>query len=433
MAISEVAQIGGGASLSAGTTYYIAPTQTAQTTDAAEANRAVTWRKTGNFTNLRVRISANTATLGSTHTLRAASADTALATSITALTTGEFTDSDTVSVADGDLVSEKIVVGTGGSLTAQYTGFNFTPTDALATVVPVSAVGLVSFSTASTTRYNAICGEIGWVTPFSTTPLVKAACTYRNLFCYVSANARSASTFKLQEATVDSATLSLSIGASTTGYFEDTDSDSIVSGAQVRFVLVTGTGTGSTTFQQLGVWSESTSNSWTYIASRNGTTGGTSTASATQYFAVTGRLSPAGSTRTSQEVAHVGGSVSELEVYVTTNARSTTSTLGIYKNGSASATISISVAAGTTGQFTDSDSESTALNDKITTYSTTGTGTGSLAWTHVCLLGTSTPPITRPSYRASGSFGTKPLKYRTGGSFLEKQLRIRQGGVWVNA
>lgn len=435
MAACHIAQSGAGAGLTAATTYYLAPMMTLVNTDTTEANRQVTWREAGTFTKARAQVSANSSTTASTLTLRVAGSDSILSISITALTTGEFTDTDNVAVTDGQAVSLKIVVGATAGITIQMAGVNFTPTDTTATVMPSGAAGSLAITAASSTRYNDISGDLAFgTTAANVVGTVRNATTLRNLFCYVSANARTATTLKMQEAGVDSGTLSLSIPASTTGYFEDTDTDTFASGATARMVVVTGTGTNSMTVALAGVWQDSTNQDWTWLASRSGTTGGTSTASVTQYFRIAGQPGNSGATLSSNELRFpaTAGFVANMDIWISSNARTTTTTFGVRIANVNSTNISISVGASTSGVFSDTDTEAVAAEDRIAAFLTTGTGTGGIAYTYVSARGYIPSSTSRPNLRSGGSFSTKPVKYRSAGSFAEKQMKLKVSGSWVN-
>jgi hypothetical protein len=379
---------GAGLATTAGATAFAPFATTLLGSDATEANRQFKHREAGTVRRARVFVTANTSTGTSTVTLRKGGVDTALVVSIGALSTGWFEDtSNSVSVADGDLLGWKIIAGATAGPTIGAVVAEFDPTDAAALISNLEMPGPVTFSTASATRYFAVAGR-GTSTPPTTEAHTQipapAAGTLRNLHCYVSANSRTqTTTIRTRKAGANGAQ-SLSIGSTATGLFEDTsNTDSLAQGDLVNVQMVTGTGTQTITIQYIGVTWESTARAFSPSTNVAGTAN--TTASITRYLQIGGDLGATfgHSVEANAQTKALQGAFKRLAVYVSANSRTTTTTVTTRKGG-ASQTLTLSIGSTATGLFEDtSNSFTTAADDLVNHAITFGTGTQSLTVTFV--------------------------------------------------
>lgn len=169
---------------------------------------------------------------------------------------------------------------------------------------------------------------------------------------------------------------SVSITSATTGIFEDTsNTDTISANDLVDFSFVTPAGSGGITVGNYGIIFDAASNNFLRLGGSNF---GFSTASVTRYFALSGSGTP--NTTESQAVTTIRGTFtgSNLSTYITSNARTSTTTYRTRKN-TANGGMSVSVGSTATGLFEDnSNSDSLANTDTYCLSMTTSTSTGSI-------------------------------------------------------
>jgi len=202
-----------------------------------------------------------------------------------------------------------------------------------------------------------------------------AAGTYSKLFINVVANDRAASSFKFRKNGADGNQV-ISITGSTTGDFEDTsNSDAVVDGDEIN--LRTSTGAGGTTFiaSAARILFEATTNTVNKVGSTDNDS--LATASTTRFFAIGGRFSLGSTTATPEQMAaKTAGTMKKLLIRVSTNNRSTDTTVGLYI-GSGIGNSVITIAGAATGIFEDTvNTDSISIDDLLCFYVTTGTGTG---------------------------------------------------------
>ena len=204
----------------------------------------------------------------------------------------------------------------------------------------------------------------------------RSAGTLSNLWANVTANTvNGTSTWRTRVNAVNGAQ-SLSVGASTTGIFEDaTNTDSIAAADEVNYSLVTGGTSGSITTQSLTtVWSATTN---TTIHHGGGTLT-PSFDSATEFIP----LGSGGQTVSAEAETkfdfNSAGTLKNLFAYIPTNGRTTTSTFRSRKNA-VDGVMSLSIAGSATGVFEDTvNTDSVAANDDLNYSLTNGTGGGIL-------------------------------------------------------
>lgn len=238
-----------------------------------------------------------------------------------------------------------------------------------------------STSTANTTEYwNAIGDQVKGTTETNQQILIRSAGTLTKLYVRVTANTiAGTTTFRTRINATTNGNLSVSIGSSATGAFEDTtNSDTIAAGDKICFQSVPGAATNT---MSIGLYTVFYGVSGTTI-SRVGTSGleNYATASTTAYQGLWGRQSAANTTEANVKTRiREAGTFKNLAVGVRTNARTTDTTFRSRKNG-ANGNLLVTIGAGVTGWVEDTtNSDTVAVDDDYNTSITTGTGTETLA------------------------------------------------------
>lgn len=325
--------------------------------------------------NLRVVVTTNGRAANSSVTTRKNNADTSQVATITASTTGTYTDlTNTVSYTAGDKVAYKLVIGsTSGSFMAASITVNRESSGQAGN--SWSAIGSASTTNASSTRYWNVTGAIA--TPSATEAnfqsYLPAAGTISNLRCYVTAARATNTTFKSRVGGADGA-MSVTLTASTTGAFEDTtNSDSVSAGNLFCVATVTGTGTDSLTLSNISVrYATSTAN---VTAIGAGSTSATLTSGVTRYYSPLGNLQALSTESSAQQIAPFAGTAAYLCAQVTANASTTTTTMVLRKGGTNTA-VTYTIAGGATGSFVDtSNSVSVSAGDLLSIQGSGSDGT----------------------------------------------------------
>lgn len=325
--------------------------------------------------NLRVVVTTNARGSNSSVTTRKNNADTSQVATITASTTGTYTDlTNTVSVTAGDKVAYKLVIGsTTGNFAAPSITVNRESSGQAAAFW--SAIGSGSTTNGGSTRYWGLTGAIG--TPGATESQFQsyapAGGTLSNLRAYVTAARATNTTLKTRINGADGAQ-SVTLTASTTGAFEDTtNSDSISSGALICAATVTGTGTDTLTISNVSVLYTTTTAGVSAL--------GAGAASTTLTSGVTGFYSPLGHMRgfttenQAQQIAPFAGTASHMAVIVSANASTATTTMVLRKNGADTA-VTFTIGSTATGTFADTtNSVSVSTGDLICIQGSGANGT----------------------------------------------------------
>lgn len=242
---------------------------------------------------------------------------------------------------------------------------------------------VLSFSTASATRWFHLADSDLQVSTSATEAWMQIKCrtpgTASNLRVKVTSNGRStATTLKFRKNGADG-NQNISIGAGLTGLFEDTtNSDTLADGDFYTIQMTTSTGTGSIAFDSVDMKIAVTSGSAKQIHSSG--TVSTSSASTTTYQKVAGTCTSTSTDVLSSFPAPVALTLSNFQIYVTANARSTATTFKS-RVDAADGNQSISVGAGLTGFFEDaSNSDSLTAGQLYNVSRTTGTGGGTITY-----------------------------------------------------
>lgn len=351
-----------------------------------EADYTTIHRAAGTFSTLYARITVSTGANASTVQLRKGAANGNQSLSLTAATTGDFTDNtNTDSVAAGDDWHIQIVLGAGDAITGaiQITFDATTNTSARYGSTDTSV------ASASTTFFTAPWGD-GLGNTSSTEAnqqiKVKDSATIKNLFGYAITNSRSkASTLTIRKNQTDSV-VTISITGSTTGTFEDTThSVSVVSGDNINYSITTGTGTGTLKFNTLCFDYQTTDSTFSLGIAGNAST---VNANLTRYIPAIGDSNPDPTESNRKSLAQLAFTGSLAECYISANTVSAASTLNFRKN-SANGNQSVSITASTTGWFVDSiNTDSVATTDYIDFQIVTGATGTSLTVNAIAMLAT---------------------------------------------
>lgn len=169
--------------------------------------------------------------------------------------------------------------------------------------------------------------------------------------------------------------ITVTIGAAATGFFEDTSNTaSISSGDDVNIKIVTGGTTGTHSCTVYALQSNCASGTTSVFAGWQQSFG---TASTTNYTALT-RIAYTGTESAVQTRFRTAGTLKNLQVYSDFNPRTSSTTIKTRKNA-ADGNVSVSIGAGATGNFEDtSNSDSISVGDDACMAIATGTGTGSI-------------------------------------------------------
>lgn len=244
----------------------------------------------------------------------------------------------------------------------------------------------------STTKFFTIGGYTTTMSTTETTDQVvtRVAGTLSDLFINVITNTLTATTTARTRKNTANGGQSVSIGTGATGIFEDlTNTDAVVAADKINFQVVAG-GTGtSIVITILAVnFSATTNTTKRYLNGTNLSPLGT--ASTTFFIPFGGQYSANTTEASTQYKTRVAGTIANLLVHVSANARTTASTLRDRKN-TANGAMSVSVGSTATGFFEDNVNTDTVVSGDLINYSgTTGTGTGNLTTDYIAAEMTTT-------------------------------------------
>ncbi len=210
---------------------------------------------------------------------------------------------------------------------------------------------------------------------------VRPAGTFSNLVVRVTVNSVTAtSTYRLRKNGAN-VNLTASVAASTTGLFEDTiNTDTVANGDLCNYQLIAGATGTSITCSLLSIVFQPSDSTKT-VTKYNKTdptdiTAASTTANHGFNDTTSGFTSTEANVQTKMKKA---GALKYLQVYVDSNARTTTTTLRTRKNG-ANGAQSVSITSTATGRFEDTtNSDTIAVNDLVNVQYTSGTGTQTLS------------------------------------------------------
>lgn len=334
--------------------------------------------------NIQCYVKANTRTSGTGEIrLRKNNADGNCVCLIPFGTTGLFvsTGGDTYAVAD--TINYIVKWGVGGTGQIDFTSINCL----INTSTTNSISRLVSYINASIgigTQYNQIVYKTLRLQATESTTQTKMSVsgTLKNLYVYVSTNTRDGThTINSRKNGADG-NLTVSVGASTTGVFEDTsNTDTIADGDLLCWKTIRGGTTGSMAVTIIGADLVTTDDSFTSVLAGSSTF---SPGSATDYFMQIGgnTIEADTDTQTKTKLYVENYSADRLRIELTTNTVASTSNLTFRKNGTDTA-VTVPITASTTGLFEDT-THSVAISglDDIN-YKLAAGGSGSLVVKYV--------------------------------------------------
>lgn len=378
-------QTNGGSATTSDTYYPFAMTSyVSATAVTTEADAQIKWYGTGAIKRLRVHVSANSATGNTVFRVRINGANGNSVITVGAGATGFFEDTtNTDTWADGDLIC-LYADRNAESTTVQAIG-----ADAIAssgTVNKVGVYGTVSFSTASATRYFPFVGDIADLNASELTRYsapIDITCTAENLAVYISSNGRSTNTTYNLRINGADGNNTVTVGSGATGWFEDaSNTDSLTAGDNVNWKMVTSTGTGTIVTKSITCdITESAGKQQLFAQSTNLSL----LSGVTRYISLTGQLALTGGTSTNRVYMTAGGTAKNFRIYVASNPASSTTTINLYKNGSATA-VTIALGAGVTGEVSDTTNTDTfADGDYYIIEAIRGSGTGTIAFNYATL------------------------------------------------
>ena len=313
---------------------------------------------------------------------------TALDVQIGAGSTGYFEDTTgTVAVVDGDLINYRIDAGSGShgdTITFETVAGHLQHESLERPMVVVTDPAGHWFVSQGATEFVAVVGGLnGGVTESRTQYVVRQNITFSNLRIVVAANnVDNASTFDLREDGASSTNLTISVGAGSTGGFEDTDSEVVSTGSSVNYRFVIGAGKVSDLIElavaqmlQAG----GTEGRLFGTANRDGIGAGVGS---TVPFALESELSISDSEAAAQVTARAALAITDLFVLVVTNSLTTAAATFSFRVNGADSALSATVGAGSTGNFEDTNTAPVVDGDLINwQVSVAAGGSGALNFT----------------------------------------------------
>lgn len=336
---------------------YYPFSQSIVTTSTTESNQSFTMRASGTISNLRAHVTANTTAVSTSCTLRINASNGNMTFTVSAGTTGIFQDTtNTDTISSGDAVT--IFFDRASSISIQSIGALFTPDGS--NIVRVSSNGYSSFGTNGATRYLGFCGD----STLSATENedrqmpIRTDATIKNFFARISANTRSNATTLRVRNNASNGNSTISVGSSSTGYFEDTsNTDSVVQGDYVCYSLeIAGSGSGSLTVSHIGCDLEFPSSTVQYFSAT--LSGSANSATTSRWVCPVGSIIMNGSRTYANMPFQGSGKIKQFFGRVSSNA--STATLNAYVEvATVDSSVTFSVPATTTGSFSDTTNEAT--------------------------------------------------------------------------
>jgi hypothetical protein len=342
-----------------------------------ESRAQITFRSAGTLSSMSIRVTANSATFSTTVRSRINSANGAQATSIGAGLTGYFSDAtNTDTVHAGDAVNLSLVSGSGsGSLTWVGHGTLF---DAASNTVTRHTHTRASSAFVDAT-FCSLAGIDQNATEAAVQCLWRTAATLKNYAVNVQSNSRNGTTTVRVRKNGANGNGVISIGASSSGVFEDlVNTDTIADGDVVCWSIAVGGSSGNIVRDSLACDAETINGKAMLFG------GGTYSPNfgSTKYATLVGDTNgnEYSATETDVQARILGtGPVTRLHAYVSVNSVNAASTVTLRRN-TADATQVASITATTTGRFEDTTHEDTytAGSDLTNIKFVTGGSSGSL-------------------------------------------------------
>lgn len=356
MATARVPQLAWLPTFNAGnSTRYISPFGSSNGGSTNANQTTVTCRTAGTYSLLYVRILTNTLTNSATFRSNKNAAAGNQSVLVGAGATGEFQDATGADdVVSGDTFTLQIITTTGGtSIIPSIVGVAFQASSETVSRHMWSNGGAAALAITSSTTFRMPLNGGGTPSSFTsesqTQAKVHAAYTWKNLAVRVSANAHTTSPciFRSRKNSANG-NQSVSVPASTSGYFEDTtNTDTLASGDMVCYHVTTAGGTGNITV--MFVTSELLSTNLNFLLIAHTPTGVTVTSDLG--FRIAGPLASGVEPDISAN-ALVDCTVTRLTCRTSANTTTIDQPLTLRKN-QANTAVSILMPASTSGEFED--------------------------------------------------------------------------------
>jgi len=363
-----------------------------------EALKQITFRTAGICSRLFIQVSYNDIPDSSSAALRINGADGNLIATIPASMTGEFEDiTNTDTISAGDELNYRITGGAGGT-ELEYTVLSIL---FAATSGTVKRFAVYSPNGQSGSNANRVFPFEGGITGVEITTneaknqqTVRTLGTIRNLFVYVSSNTRNANTtFRLRKNTANSNQV-VTVSSTSTGIFEDTtNTDNVVSGDTIGYLVNFATGSGTIVFDIVSEEFYTPDNTFHFINASNHNGAFNPNPASTYYFAIGGSIAnPASTTSEAQAPANQPMVSSSLMVYIPLNSYTTFSHMYLVINGVAGNKDVVIINA-LTGSFEDTTVDVIKPTDDIYYQYDTGVG-GTQTLNSISMLVSASPYIT---------------------------------------
>lgn len=350
-------------------TVFIAFTGTLASS-TTEADKQIYLRSGGGtFSNLGIKISANTLDVAGTFLLRYNETNGNLSISVTASTTGLFVDNSNTDIrSTDDRIALSWTCGAGtGSATALFTTVTFNPTTNHSYFAAVNA----NSTTSDFLGLNGASTDNSEITNNK----LRVAGNLQKLQVVATANASTTNvTARIRLNATTNGNNSTSITALTTGRFEDTANTDAVVATDIAGYQLTGETTGDVTTSLISISLVPTSST---EAQYTGDSGNSIADGVTTFFVPNGNVNPNATEANLQVTINFDYSAHNLEVNVTTNGTTAASTFDLRKGG-ASTALTVSITSGTTGYFSDTSNIVTGSSGDLINYRIVNGGGGSL-------------------------------------------------------
>lgn len=345
---------------------------------ATESEAQITWRTAGTFSKLYTRVTTNNNTASSTVKFRKNTANGNQSVSIPASSTGEFQDSsNTDSVVSGDLLNYQLITGaTGANIAMSSVTSVFAGNTETVARFTLSANANFANATNNVTQYAPLGGSSNQSSTESFYQFkIKTTGTLRNFYVAIISNTKTTTTTFRSRKNTANGNMLISVVTLATGVFEDTvNTDSLVSGDLVNYLVATGLGAALTiTVGNMGAEFATTNGKNHMISS------GTATvlaSNSTLFIPPGGDITNIATETNTKVKANFGHISSNLEGFLSTNTVTASTTVTLRKNG-ANGNQTFSIPASTTGYFEDTTNTDAILaTDELNYQFVTGaTGT----------------------------------------------------------
>lgn len=317
-------------------------------------------------------------------------ADSALTVTITASTTGTYTDTThTVTVAQGDgitLVAD-LTSGTGG-LGLHCSAMTFTPNSGTtASFASCDTSGVTLSGTGPITDFVGFAGNMvsTTVTEANSQMLVQVGGTAKYMGMYVATNSRgTSSTVVTFRKNGGAGNQTFTYAASTTGLKTDTaNSDTLSTNDLICCSPALGTGTGNFVITAATLWIDSGTDGsfWAGNTSATGIASGTGTT----FCPIAGTLALGSTEGANSGQMGTAGTASGLWCYVSVNASTTNPSLQFRKN-TASGNQAVTITALTTGAYQDATHSDTFATTDLIAFRLNGITTAAITVNGISML-----------------------------------------------